>query len=151
MANLQAPVIPCISVTIQNLLVIDSQVANWQALAAAVIADTTVLILDSASDGLGDFRRKYYPFNVGCLLHFPTEYNYEIHSRDGTKLVTVDTMLEWAKSMTWKGLKPVVKLSKTIYQKGISLSKKTMLAIEARLERNLILPKWDIMIRFIYG
>jgi transposase len=66
---------------------------------------------------------------------------------NGTKLVTVDTMLEWAKSMTWKGLKPVVKLSKTIYQKGISLSKKTMLAIEARLERNPILPKWDIMIR----
>ncbi|UOA10803.1 hypothetical protein [Methylobacter sp. S3L5C] len=66
---------------------------------------------------------------------------------NGTKLVTVDTMLEWAKSMTWKGLKPVVKLSKTIYQKGISLSKKTMLAIEARLECNPILPKSDIMIR----
>ena len=66
---------------------------------------------------------------------------------NGTKLVTVDTMLEWAKSMTWKGIKPVVNLSKTIYQKGISLPKKAMLAIEARLERNPILPKWDIMIR----
>ena len=30
---------------------------------------------------LGDFRRKYYPFKVGCLLHFPTEYNHASHSR----------------------------------------------------------------------
>jgi len=66
---------------------------------------------------------------------------------NGTKLVTVETMLEWAKSMTWKGINPVVKLSKTVYQKGISLSKKAMLAIEDRLERNPILPKWDILIR----
>jgi undecaprenyl pyrophosphate synthase len=61
--------------------------------------------------------------------------------------MTVETMLEWAKGMTWKGLQPVVNLSKTAYQKGISLSKMTMQAIEARLERNPILPKWDILIR----
>ena len=66
---------------------------------------------------------------------------------NGAKLVTVETMLEWAKSMTWKGIRPVVNLSKTIYQKGISLSKVAMQAIEARLERNPILPKWDILIR----
>jgi hypothetical protein len=56
-------------------------------------------------------------------------------------------MLEWAKSMTWKGLHPVVKLSRRVYRKGISLSKKAMRPIEARLERNPRLPKWDILIR----
>ena len=61
--------------------------------------------------------------------------------------MTAETMLEWAKSMTWKGMQPVVNLSKTIHQKGISLSKVAMQAIEARLERNPILPKWDILIR----
>jgi hypothetical protein len=66
---------------------------------------------------------------------------------NGAKLVTAETMLEWAKSMTWKGVQPVVNLSKTVYQKGISLSKVAMQAIEARLERNPILPKWDILIR----
>jgi hypothetical protein len=66
---------------------------------------------------------------------------------NGTKLITVDTMLEWAKSMTWKGIAPVVNLSKAVYAKGISLSKKAMLDIEARLVRNPILPKWDIMIK----
>ncbi|CAK0759561.1 hypothetical protein CCP4SC76_3150005 [Gammaproteobacteria bacterium] len=56
-------------------------------------------------------------------------------------------MLEWAKSMTWKGIQPVVNLSQIVYEKGISLSKKAMEAVEARLERNPVLPKWDIMIR----
>jgi hypothetical protein len=55
-------------------------------------------------------------------------------------------MLEWAKSMTWKGIHPVVKLSRRVYRKGISISKKAMRPIEARLERNPTLPKWDILI-----
>jgi hypothetical protein len=66
---------------------------------------------------------------------------------NGTKLVDVDTMLGWARSMTWKGLPPVVELSRKVYQKGISLSKKVMQEVEARLERHLLLPKWDILIR----
>ena len=66
---------------------------------------------------------------------------------NGAKLVDVDPMLEWAKSMTWKGIRPIVKLSRTVYQKGISLAKKAMQEVEARLERNPLLPKWDILIR----
>ncbi len=56
-------------------------------------------------------------------------------------------MLEWAKSMTWKGLHPVVELSRQVYQKGVTLSNKAMKAVEARLERHLELPKWDILIK----
>jgi len=52
------------------------------------------------------------------LLHYPpyhSKYNpiercwgiLEEHW-NGAKLVTVETMLEWAKSMTWKGIKPMV-------------------------------------------
>ena len=66
---------------------------------------------------------------------------------NGAKLVDVDTLLGWAKSMTWKGLQPVVMLNRTLYQKGVSLSKAAMEAVEARLERNPFLPKWDILIR----
>jgi len=66
---------------------------------------------------------------------------------NGAKLVDVDTMLAWANSMTWKGIRPIVKLSRTVYQKGISLAKKAMHEVEARLERNPLLPKWDILIR----
>jgi hypothetical protein len=66
---------------------------------------------------------------------------------NGTQLVDVDAMLGWATSMTWKGIKPVVKLSRAIYEKGISLSREAMQLIEARLTRNPLLPKWDILIQ----
>jgi hypothetical protein len=91
------------------------------------------------------------------LLYFPpyhSKYNpiercwgiLEQHW-NGAKLVDVKTMMEWAKSMTWKGIKPVVNLCRTVYEKGVSLSKKAMREVEASLERNSHLPKWDILIR----
>ena len=43
---------------------------------------------------------------------------------NGTKRTDVDAMLRWAKSMTWKGVHPVVELSRKVYQKGMSLSKR---------------------------
>ena len=68
-----------------------------------------------------------------------------------------DTRLAWAKSMTWKGIKPIVKLSRKVYAKGVTLRKTAMQAVEARLERNPLVPqmgyshsprqsnlKWDI-------
>lgn len=66
---------------------------------------------------------------------------------NGALLVDARTMLEWAKSMTWKGLNPVVEVSRQVYEKGISLSKTAMKDIEARLQRNPELPKWDILIQ----
>jgi hypothetical protein len=66
---------------------------------------------------------------------------------NGAKLVDVDAMLGWAGSMTWMGIRPVVELSRKVYQKGVSLSKEAMRKVEARLERNPLLPKWDILIR----
>ena len=66
---------------------------------------------------------------------------------NGTQLIDVQTLLAWAKTMTWKGLHPVVELSDKVYQKGVSLGKAAMRAVEARLERHPLLPKWDILIR----
>lgn len=65
---------------------------------------------------------------------------------NGTKLTDAETMLEWAKRMTWKGLHPAVELSRQIYQKGVKLSQKAMQAVEARLKRDAKLPKYDILI-----
>lgn len=91
------------------------------------------------------------------LLYFPpyhSKYNpiercwgiLEQHW-NGTQLTDVDTMLGWARSMTWKGLHPVVELTRKVYEKGVSLSKKAMQAVEARLQRNPSLPDWDILIQ----
>jgi hypothetical protein len=90
------------------------------------------------------------------LLYYPpyhSKYNpiercwgiLELHW-NGTQLRDAQTMLEWAKSMTWKGLTPIVTLSHNVYTIGVTLSKAAMRAIEARLERNPLLPKWDILI-----
>ena len=90
------------------------------------------------------------------LLYYPpyhSKYNpiercwgiLELHW-NGTKLIDAETMLEWAKSMTWKGLSPVVELSRQVYQKGVRLSKTAMEAVEARLKRDAKLPKYDILI-----
>ena len=65
---------------------------------------------------------------------------------NGTKLVDMATMLAWAKSMTWKGMHPIVALSRKVYHQGVTLSKRAMRAVEARLERHPELPKWDILI-----
>jgi hypothetical protein len=91
------------------------------------------------------------------LLYYPpyhSKYNpiercwgiLELHW-NGTKLVDVETMLEWAKTMTWKGIHPVVEFSRKVYQKGVTLSKSMRRAVEARLERHPALPNWDILIR----
>lgn len=91
------------------------------------------------------------------LLYFPpyhSKYNpiercwgiLEQHW-NGAILANVETLLAWAQSMTWKGLKPLVNLNPKMYEKGISLNKRTMKEIEMRLERNPLLPKWDILIR----
>jgi hypothetical protein len=66
---------------------------------------------------------------------------------NGAKLTDVLTLMLWASSMTWKGLRPTVKVISKTYPRGISLTKKEMRPIERRLERNPLLPKWDILIR----
>ncbi|WP_200388942.1 hypothetical protein [Thiocapsa imhoffii] len=40
-----------------------------------------------------------------------------------------------------------MEVSRQVYDKGISLSKAAMKDIEARLQRNPELPKWDILIQ----
>jgi hypothetical protein len=91
------------------------------------------------------------------LLYFPP-YHSKYNPRErcwgileqpwnGTLLKDVDTLLGWAKSMTGKGLHPIISLSQKVAQKGITLTKKEMKEVERHLERDSKLPKWDIFIR----
>ena len=48
--------------------------------------------------------------------------------------------------MLWKGIHPIVEASTVVYEKGISLTKLAMRAIEKRLIRKPELPKWDILV-----
>jgi hypothetical protein len=57
----------------------------------------------------------------------------------------------WASTMTWKGIKPVVKLVKKSYEKGIKLTKKEMKPYESRIIRSNTLPKWDVIIEPVFA
>jgi len=65
---------------------------------------------------------------------------------NGEVLNSIEKALKWAGSMTWKGIKPVVKFLEKTYEKGIGLSKKEMRVYEKRIKRSEKLPKWDVTI-----
>ena len=146
--------------------IVDALEAQWAALDEQEQAATSRLQSKMANGSESSGRRTQFLHrmvqfadDIGKpiqLLYYPpyhSKYNpiercwgiLELHW-NGTKLIDVETMLEWAQSMTWKGIHPVVELSRKVYHKGIALGKTAMQAVENRLERHPKLPKWDILI-----
>jgi len=70
---------------------------------------------------------------------------------NGELLDSVEKTINWAATMTWKGIKPVVHLWDKIYEKGIRLTKKEMKPYERKIQRSQSLPKWDVIINPLYG
>ena len=58
----------------------------------------------------------------------------------------IDTALNFAKTMTWKGKHPVVELLTQTYETGVKLTAKEMQALEAQIERLPGLEKWFVNI-----
>jgi len=65
---------------------------------------------------------------------------------NGSLLDTIDTVLKFAQTMTWKGRHPVVELVKKTYQKGVKLTRKEMDTLEKRFERLPGLDRWFVKI-----
>jgi len=53
---------------------------------------------------------------------------------NGALLGSVGTALNWAKTMTWKVIHPVVKLLDRVYETGIRVTKKAFLPFQQRLQ-----------------
>jgi hypothetical protein len=66
---------------------------------------------------------------------------------NGAILNTRDTVLEWARTMTWKGVRPIVELLDRVYEKGVRIAKKAFQKIEERLKRDESLPKYSVTIQ----
>lgn len=66
---------------------------------------------------------------------------------NGTVLDTVDTVLHWARTMTWKAVHPIVQLLDNAYENGVRVAKKAFQKIEERLERHVSLPKYCVRIQ----
>jgi hypothetical protein len=63
---------------------------------------------------------------------------------NGALLDTIETVLQFAATMTWNGIHPLVELVATTYQSGVKLTKEAMERVEAQLTRAPELGKWFI-------
>jgi hypothetical protein len=146
--------------------IVDTIAAKWEARAEQEQAETSLIqiTMDNGPESSG--RRPPFLARMVQLadrINTPMQllYSPPSHSTynpiercwgilewpwNGTKLSEAETMLGWAKQMTWQGIHPSVALSYKMYQKGVSLGKAAMQAVEARLKRAPNLPKDDIVI-----
>jgi Rhodopirellula transposase DDE domain len=65
---------------------------------------------------------------------------------NGALLDSVEAVIQYASTMTWKGKPPVVSLVSTPYQTGVTLSKEAMELVESQLQRLPSLKKWFVQI-----
>ncbi|MFQ5617140.1 MAG: ISAzo13 family transposase, partial [Anaerolineales bacterium] len=100
------------------------------------------------------FARKYQ-LNIQLAYYPPYHSKYNSVERcwgvlenhwNGDVLDEIDTALNFAKTMTWKGKPPVVELLTQVYETGVKLTAKEMQALEAQIERLPDLEKWFVNI-----
>ncbi len=66
---------------------------------------------------------------------------------NGEILDSISKAVNWAGTMTWEGIEPVISLVEENYEKGIRLTKKEMKPYKNRITRSDTLPKWDMRIQ----
>lgn len=69
---------------------------------------------------------------------------------NGTLLTSVDKVVNTLGNVTWKSINLTATLLDKVYQKGITLSDVEMEIREQFIQRNQLLPKWDIFIKPSY-
>jgi transposase len=101
-----------------------------------------------------EFARKYGL--VVQLAYYPpyhSKYNpiercwgiLEMHW-NGSLLDSIEAVVGFARTMTWKGKHPVVHVVETIYEKGVRLKPKEMKVLESEVVRLAGLGKWFVKI-----
>jgi len=63
---------------------------------------------------------------------------------NGALLDSLEAVIQYATSMTWKGTHPMVTLVTTTYRNGVKLTKEAMQVVETQLQRLPSLGKWFI-------
>lgn len=128
--------------------------------------DTLVLLQDNGPENSGrrtqflsrmvDFAQ-HHKINVRLAYYPPYHSKYNPVERcwgvlenhwNGALLDTVDAVLGFAKSMTWKHKHPSVRLVTNAYQSGVRVAKKLMDAVEQKLIRLKDLDNWFVDILY---
>ena len=147
---------------------VDRLVDWWETVKERVSHITTLLInLDNGPENHS--RRTQF---MQRLLEFVQEYHISVrlayyppyHSKynpvercwgileqhwNAALLDSVEAVIQYATSMTWKGKHPVVELITTRYQIGVKLTKQEMDALETQLQRLPSLEKWFVHIPYV--
>ena len=66
---------------------------------------------------------------------------------NGTLLSSVELVVNWAQTATWRGVSPIVRQISDTYQTGVTIAHKAFRDIKARLQRNETVPKWSLLIK----
>lgn len=66
---------------------------------------------------------------------------------NGALLESIEAALEWTKSLFWKGVGTLVSELTGVYEKGVTLTAEALQAVNARITRDLALPKWSLTIK----
>lgn len=66
---------------------------------------------------------------------------------NGSLLDSVETVLNFAKTLTFKGMQPVVTLVEKVYKTGVKLTKEAMAQLETQIQRLPGLEKWFVEIK----
>ena len=92
----------------------------------------------------GTVRLAYYPPYYSKYNPIERCWGILENHWNGSLLDSIDTVLKFAATMTWKGTHPLVTLVTTTYQTGITLTKEAMEAVEAKIKRLPGLGKWFV-------
>jgi hypothetical protein len=63
---------------------------------------------------------------------------------NGSLLDTIDSVIQFARTMTWNGKHPIVSLVTATYTTGVRLAKDAMEALESQVTRLAGLEKWFV-------
>jgi transposase len=142
---------------------VDRLVQWWEAVRERFAHITTLVInLDNGPENhsrrtqfmqrIVDFVQQYH-ITVRLAYYPPYHSKYNPIERcwgslenhwNGTLLDSVDTVLQFARTMTWRGKPPIVALVTTTYQTGVRLTQEAMEIVEDRLKRLPALGKWFV-------
>jgi hypothetical protein len=140
------------------------RLAQWWVAVRERCAHITTLVINVDNGPENHSRRTQFmqrlvecvqPYHVTVRLAYYPPY----HSKDnpiercwgilenhwnGSLLDSIDTVLPFAATMTWKGRHPLVALVTTTYQTGVTLTKEAMEVVEAKIKRLPHLGKWFV-------
>ncbi|MBY5285121.1 ISAzo13-like element transposase-related protein, partial [Anabaena sp. PCC 7938] len=107
------------------------------------------------------FMKRIVDFSASSQLNLQLAYYPPYHSKynpiercfgwleqhwNGSLLDTVDTVLNFAQTLTFKGKNPVVTLVEKVYSTGIKLTTLAMAELETQIHRLPDLKKWFVEI-----